>query len=47
VHFGLDTLNELPGLDELRAAGLLDLTSLALPERATEQQAEQEVGAEP
>src|SRR5262250_3612598 len=36
VHFGLDSLNELPGLDELRAAGLLDLTSLALPERATE-----------
>jgi segregation and condensation protein B len=25
VHFGLDSLNELPGVDELRAAGLLDL----------------------
>ncbi|HKM70185.1 MAG TPA: SMC-Scp complex subunit ScpB [Stellaceae bacterium] len=25
AHFGLDTLNELPGVDELRAAGLLDL----------------------
>jgi segregation and condensation protein B len=25
VHFGLDSLNELPGIDELRAAGLLDL----------------------
>jgi segregation and condensation protein B len=25
AHFGLDTLNELPGIDELRAAGLLDI----------------------
>ena len=25
AHFGLDTLAELPGVDELRAAGLLDL----------------------
>jgi segregation and condensation protein B len=25
AHFGLDSLTELPGLDELRAAGLLDL----------------------
>lgn len=25
VHFGLDTLAELPAIDELRAAGLLDL----------------------
>jgi segregation and condensation protein B len=25
AHFGLDSLNELPGVDELRAAGLLDL----------------------
>ena len=24
VHFGLDSLNELPGVDELRAAGLLE-----------------------
>lgn len=35
VHFGLDSLTELPGLDELRAAGLLDLTPVALPETAT------------
>ena len=35
VHFGLDSLNELPGVDELRAAGLLDLTPLTLPESAT------------
>src|SRR5436190_1094794 len=25
AHFGLDGLNELPGIDELRAAGLLDI----------------------
>ena len=25
AHFGLDTLNDLPAIDELRAAGLLDL----------------------
>jgi len=24
-HFGLDSLNELPGIEELRAAGLLDI----------------------
>jgi segregation and condensation protein B len=28
AHFGLDSLNELPGVDELRAAGLLDLQPL-------------------
>jgi segregation and condensation protein B len=32
VHFGLDSLNDLPGLDELRGAGLLDLAPLALAE---------------
>ena len=26
AHFGLDSLNELPGIEELRAAGLLDRT---------------------
>jgi len=36
LHFGLDSLNDLPSLDELRAAGLLDLAPLALPESATE-----------
>ncbi len=46
VHFGLDTLNELPGLDELRAAGLLDLTPLTLPEQAGEKNGEQEAHAE-
>jgi len=29
AHFGLDTLVELPGVDELRAAGLLDLAPTA------------------
>ena len=47
VHFGLDSLNELPGLDELRAAGLLDLTPLILPEQASGKNAEQEDRAEP
>jgi segregation and condensation protein B len=32
VHFGLDSLNELPGLDELRAAGLLDLAPITMAE---------------
>ena len=36
VHFGLDSLNDLPALDELRAAGLLDLTPLSLPESASQ-----------
>jgi segregation and condensation protein B len=47
VHFGLDSLNELPALDELRAAGLLDLTPLTLPEQAGEKNAEQEARVEP
>jgi len=34
VHFGLDSLNELPGVDELRASGLLDLTPMTLAETA-------------
>jgi len=37
VHFGLDSLKELPGLDELRATGLLDLAPIAFPETAPEQ----------
>jgi segregation and condensation protein B len=37
VHFGLDSLSDLPGLDELRGAGLLDLSpAVLLPEAATE-----------
>jgi hypothetical protein len=36
VHFGLDDLTELPGLDELRATGLLDLGPAVLNETAAE-----------
>jgi segregation and condensation protein B len=36
VHFGLDSLNELPGVDELRAAGLLDATPTTLSELTSE-----------
>jgi segregation and condensation protein B len=46
VHFGLDSLNELPALEELRAAGLLDLAPLALPERAGELDAQRETSGE-
>ena len=35
-HFGLDSLNDLPAIDELRATGLLDLAPLAAGERASE-----------
>jgi len=34
AHFGLDDVSELPGLDELRAAGLLDLGPAVLGEEA-------------
>ncbi len=34
THFGLDTLADLPAIDELRAAGLLDLTPPVLSEEA-------------
>jgi segregation and condensation protein B len=36
VHFGLDSLNELPGVEELRGAGLLDTTPAALGELTSE-----------
>lgn len=52
AHFGLDSLKELPGIDELRAAGLLDIGPAALddavgtaPEGDTEK-AESEEAAE-
>jgi segregation and condensation protein B len=32
VHFGLESLDELPGIDELRAAGLLDVGPSVLAE---------------
>jgi segregation and condensation protein B len=47
IHFGLDSLNELPGLDELRAAGLLDLTLLTLPEQSGEKGDERAARVEP
>ena len=34
AHFGLDSLTELPGIDELRAAGLLDIGPAVLSEAA-------------
>ena len=34
AHFGLDSLRELPGIDELRAAGLLDIGPAVLGEPA-------------
>jgi segregation and condensation protein B len=44
VHFGLDNLSDLPALDELRAAGLLDLAPTALTERASNGEVEQQSG---
>ncbi len=32
AHFGLDRLDELPGIEELRAAGLLDIGPAVLGE---------------
>jgi segregation and condensation protein B len=32
AHFGLDNLRDLPGIDELRAAGLLDPVDEAVKE---------------
>jgi len=34
AHFGLDNLTELPGVDELRAAGLLDIGPAILADTA-------------
>ncbi|MBV9586807.1 MAG: SMC-Scp complex subunit ScpB [Alphaproteobacteria bacterium] len=36
AHFGLNDVTELPGIDELRAAGLLDLGPAVLSETAAE-----------
>jgi segregation and condensation protein B len=47
AHFGLDSLKDLPGIDELRAAGLLDIGPASLGEAtalAEAGQAEQEGG---
>ena len=40
VHFGLDSLNELPGIDELCSAGLLDLAPITFAETAAVPDAE-------
>src|SRR3954469_9139188 len=52
AHFGFDSLKDLPGIDELRAAGLLDIGPASLGEaaslaaqRAETGQAEQEGGS--
>src|SRR5437764_6329677 len=44
AHFGLDSLNEWPGVDELRAAGLLDIGPAVLG--AAAEIVEQDVEAE-
>jgi segregation and condensation protein B len=48
AHFGLDSLNELPGIEELRAAGLLDIGPAVIaeaaelpPDRASAEEAEE------
>ncbi len=38
AHFGLDSLRDLPAIDELRAAGLLDLTAPDLGEEIDDRQ---------
>ena len=40
VHFGLETRRDLPGLDDLRAAGLLDPVDLAFDQLAVEKDGE-------
>ena len=42
AQFGLDSLAELPGIDELRAAGLLDIGPVVLGETAEPEPAEVE-----
>ena len=41
AHFGLDSLRELPGVDELRAAGLLDIGPAVLGDAGEPQAAEE------
>ena len=42
AHFGLDSLNELPGIEELRAAGLLEIGPAVLGEGAEPEEEEAE-----
>jgi segregation and condensation protein B len=44
AHFGLDSLRELPGIDELRMAGLLDIGPAVLGEAAEPMAEESEPG---
>jgi segregation and condensation protein B len=44
VHFGLDSLKELPGLDELHAAGLLNLAPITMAESAAGAETRKEGG---
>jgi len=43
THFGLESRRDLPGIDDLRAAGLLDPIDLAMAEMAIAGEAEEEV----
>ena len=46
-HFGLAALGDLPGADELKAAGLLDPVAPAIPSAAPESEAASELDREP
>lgn len=46
VHFGLDSLDDLPGINELKAAGMLDSVEDALARLAAAEEKEREAGAE-
>ncbi|MES2097785.1 MAG: SMC-Scp complex subunit ScpB [Pseudomonadota bacterium] len=43
THFGLATRRDLPGIDDLRAAGLLDPIDLAMVDLLTGEESEEEV----
>ena len=47
THFGLQSRRDLPGIDDLRAAGLLDPVDLVLEQMELEAEAEAEVDQEP
>jgi segregation and condensation protein B len=43
THFGLASRRDLPGIDDLRAAGLLDPIDLAMAELSLGEDADEEV----
>ena len=47
THFGLQSRRDLPGIDDLRAAGLLDPVDLVLEQMELEAEADAEVDQEP